>query len=82
MSHTHAMLYPSYAAASSRHKKYGHVSDDARPASEKNKYEIVSDGSKFGVAFKGEIKIHGLEYARAQYLAEILNGIDELDRAH
>jgi hypothetical protein len=46
----------------------------SRPKSEsEDPYRIVVDGDKFGIAFQGEIKIHGLEPKEAQTILEILN---------
>lgn len=38
-------------------------------------YVIVPDGSKFGIAFEGEIRMHGLDLKKAQNLASLLNSI-------
>jgi hypothetical protein len=79
MSCIQAMPHPAYAAANSTRRQYSHPSQSSGPVSGKKEYEIMSDGTKFGVAFQGEIKIHGLEYARAQHLAELLNSVGELE---
>ena len=36
-------------------------------------YEIVTDGLNFGIALRGEVKIHGLELEIAQKAVAILN---------
>ncbi len=41
-------------------------------------YEIVPDGIRFGLAFRGEIKVHGLDLENARELASILNSIADL----
>jgi hypothetical protein len=38
-------------------------------------YYVTPDGLKFGIAIKGEIKIHGLSLQRAQELADLMNSI-------
>ena len=44
-------------------------------------YKIVSDGLKFGIAVGGDIKIHGLEWEKAQKLVEILNSVTKIEDA-
>jgi|WetSurMetagenome_2_1015567.scaffolds.fasta_scaffold111779_3 hypothetical protein len=36
-------------------------------------YEIVPDGEMFGIALRGEIKIHGIEMESAQSILTALN---------
>ncbi len=43
------------------------------------RYEIVADGSRFGIAFKGEVKIHGMELSRAKTTVSILNEVQEME---
>jgi len=38
-------------------------------------YVIVPDGLQFGIAIEGEIRMHGLDLKRAQYLVSLLNSI-------
>lgn len=41
----------------------------------KTSFYIVPDGSKFGIAMSGDIKIHGLDRWKAESLLEILNSV-------
>jgi len=50
-----------------------HGMKPARRNPKASPYEIVPDGSKFGITLRGEIKIHGLELKNAQSLISILN---------
>ena len=34
---------------------------------------VVPDGSRFGILFKGEIKVHGLSFENAQNLVALMN---------
>ena len=43
-----------------------------------HRYEIVADGNRFGIAFRGEVKIHGMELNRAQRTVQILNAVEEM----
>jgi len=42
-------------------------------------YEIVADGHRFGIAFRKEIKIHGLDIKRAESLLAILNSVGDVE---
>jgi len=44
-------------------------------------YELVSDGAKFGIYFRGEVVIHGMELERARGTVEILNEVLDLRKA-
>ena len=40
-------------------------------------YQIVSDGTRFGIAFKGRVVIHDLELKSALEVASVLNNYRE-----
>jgi hypothetical protein len=44
-------------------------------------YQIVPDGQKYGIALAGAIKIHGLDFEKAQRLAAILNSVAGMEEA-
>lgn len=44
-------------------------------------YQIVPDGTKYGIALAGVIKIHGLDYEKALRLAAILNSVAGMEQA-
>jgi hypothetical protein len=44
-----------------------------------HRYEVVADGSRFGIAFRGEVKIHGMELNRARATVLILNAVQEME---
>jgi len=44
----------------------------AKPESQ-NRYKIVADGCKFGIAFQGEVKVHGMTLKEAESTIWILN---------
>ena len=41
-------------------------------------YQVVPDDYKFGVAFKGLIIMHGLDFQRANFFVKILNGLPDV----
>jgi hypothetical protein len=51
---------------------YSNEGVDSRP------YEVVPDGFHYGVAFAGEIRIHGLDRVRAVRLMALLNSVSEI----
>ncbi len=47
-------------------------------------YEVIPDGDKFAISFKGDIKVHGLDPSqleRAKEIAAILNSFIENEKA-
>ena len=44
-----------------------------------HRYEIVADGCRFGIAFQGEVKIHGMELSAAETTVSLLNEIGEME---
>ena len=53
-----------------------HQTKTAKPV---HRYEIVADGTRFGIAFKGKVRIHGMELQRAQTTVSILNAVQEME---
>ena len=57
------------------------VDPKAKPES-KDRYKIVADGCKFGIAFQGEVKEHGMTLKEAESTISILNNaIEETKKA-
>ncbi len=57
----------------------------ARPPSgpKEGYYEVVRDGEKFAISFRGDIKVHGLDSTqleKAQEIAAILNSFIENEK--
>jgi hypothetical protein len=46
-------------------------------AKSKDRYKIVADGCKFGIAFQGEVKVHGRTLKEAESTIWILNNAIE-----
>ncbi len=50
-----------------------------------NRYEIIPEGEKFAISFRGEVKVHGLDaedLAQARGIVAILNSvIDDVEQA-
>ena len=49
---------------------------EAQPESE-DRYKIVLDGGKFGIAFRGKVIIHGMTLKEAENSLPILNSVFE-----
>ncbi len=47
----------------------------AQAASKAGRYEIVPDGTKFGIALGDEVVLHGMDVERAQSTVKILNEV-------
>ena len=55
------------------------VADSQAPGEEP--YQVVPDGFHFGIAFEGEIRIHGLDLKKARDLAALLNSATAAPKA-
>ncbi len=51
-----------------------------KPEHKSDHYELVPDGPKFGIALRGEIKVHGLDSQKARNLLSILNSVIEVEK--
>lgn len=48
-------------------------------ALDSNPYEIVLDDFKFGIAFNGEVIVHGIEFKEAKETVSILNSVKKIE---
>ncbi len=80
MRRTHARPFPFHTAGYAAHRQNNERPQDNGPVLQNrfkdDPYEIAPDGGKFGISFRGEIKVHGLEFERAKEIVDILNGVD------
>jgi hypothetical protein len=53
----------------------------SQPQPKPSLYHIVPDGTKYGIALAGSVKIHGLELEKAERLAAILNSVADIEEA-